>query len=113
MIMKHLLRWLLKAVLLAAIITFTLLLAWAFQSRTMPALHLWHTVFLSEEFTADDLTQRSTLLDYLAREERLFQELKTKVYDRTVFTEDMNLLSLSRWRASGSGKSWAQLESDF
>ena len=55
----------------------------------MPPLRIWHTAFLSEEFTARDAMPRSTLQDYLDREERLFQELKEKVYDRTARTKDM------------------------
>jgi hypothetical protein len=87
--MKRILRWIVKAVLLAVVITFTLLLSWAFESRTMPALCVWHTVFLSEEFTARDATPQSTLQDYLDREDRLFQELKEKIYDRVALTKDM------------------------
>ena len=87
--MKRILRWIVKAILLAVVITFTLLLSWAFESRTMPALRVWHTVFLSEEFTARDATSQSTLQDYLDREDRLFQELKEKIYDRVALTKDM------------------------
>ena len=107
--MKQILRWLIKAILLAAIISFTLLLAWAFESRTMPALRVWHTVFLSEEFTASHATPQSTLEDYLDREKRLFQELKEKVYDQVAPTKDM---TYCRYYAGGPqdpeslGRNW-------
>lgn len=41
----------------------------------------WHTTVLEEEFTEDDRDE--TFADYLAREERLFAELKTRIYDVT------------------------------
>jgi len=108
-IMKRILRWIVKSFLLAVIIAFTLLLAWAFESRTMSALHIWHTVTLSEEFTARDATPKSTLQDYLDREERLFKELKQKVYDQVARTKDM---TYSRYYTGGPqdpeghGRNW-------
>jgi len=41
----------------------------------------WHTTVLEEEFTEDDRDE--TFADYLAREELLFAELKTRIYDVT------------------------------
>ncbi len=108
-ILKRILRWIVKAILLAVVIAFTLLLAWAFESRNMPALRIWHTVFLSEEFTARDATPRSTLEDYLDREERLFKALKEKVYDQVAPTKDM---TYCRYYADGPqdpeghGRNW-------
>lgn len=108
-VMKRIIRWLVKAILLAVLISFTLLLAWAFESRTMPPLRVWHTIFLSEEFTARDATPRSTLQDYLDREERLFQELKKKIYDQMAPTKDM---TYCRYYAGGPqdpeghGRNW-------
>jgi alpha-beta hydrolase superfamily lysophospholipase len=106
---KRILRWLVKAILLGVIVSFTLLLAWAFESRTMPALRIWHTVRLSAEFTAGDATPGSTLQDYLDREARLFQELKEKVYDRVAHTKEM---TYCRYYAGGlqdpegHGRNW-------
>ena len=59
----------------------TVLLVWAFQSRTMPALNIWHTTPLTAEFTSDDATPDRTLQDYLDQEERLFDELQAEIYD--------------------------------
>ena len=75
----------------------------------MPALRIWHTVFLSEEFTARGATPQSTLQDYLDREARLFQELKEKVYDKVATTKDM---TYCRYYAGGlqdpedHGRNW-------
>jgi hypothetical protein len=41
----------------------------------------WHTTVLEEEFTEDDRDE--SFADYLAREDRLFAELKTRIYDVT------------------------------
>jgi len=107
--MNRIFKWIFKALMLAVLVAFTLLLAWAFESRTMPALHIWHTVSLSEEFTAGDATPRSTLQDYLDREARLFQELKNKVYDQVTAAENM---TYCRYYAGGPqdpeghGRNW-------
>ena len=95
---KRALAWIVSAVLLIGLLAFTVLLVWAFESRNMPALHIWHTAALSGEFTARDATPKSTLQDYLDQEERLFRELKSKIYDRVVPTDD---LKFSRYRTRG------------
>ena len=96
--MKPLFVWSMKAFALLGILAMTVLLAWAFQSRSMPALRVWHTASLSEEFTARDATQQSSLKDYLDREDRLFKELHEKVDDQVKPTED---LFFSRYRKGG------------
>ena len=57
-----------------------LLLAWAFESRNMPALQSWHTTQLTAEFRAADLTENYRLADYLNQEQRLFDELNQEIY---------------------------------
>jgi alpha-beta hydrolase superfamily lysophospholipase len=64
----------------------------------MPALNIWHAASLSAEFKARDATSQSTLQDYLDQEERLFRELKSKIYDRVAPTDD---LKFSRYQAGG------------
>jgi alpha-beta hydrolase superfamily lysophospholipase len=58
----------------------------------MPELHTWHKVYLPAEFTAADAGPGSTLQAYLAREQRLFQELRDMV-SATVERTEKNLLS--------------------
>ena len=96
--MKRVFSGVVKAMVLAALLAFTVLLAWAFESRSMPALKIWHTVHLDSEFTARDATPQSTLRDYLDQEARLFDELREKVYQRVEATD---ALSYSRYRAGG------------
>ena len=67
------LRWLKR--LIYAIFGFTaaVLIVWAFMSRSLPDLELWHTVDLETEFTAGDAGQVRTFEDYRALESRLFK----------------------------------------
>ena len=95
---KRTLAWIVSAILLTGLLAFTVLLVWAFTSRNMPALHIWHKASLSGEFTARDATPKSTLQDYLDQEERLFSELKENIFDRVESTDD---LKFSRYRTGG------------
>jgi len=67
--MKRIINWIVRAVLLAGLLAFTVLLVWAFESRHMPALRIWHKASLSGEFTACDGTPQTTLQDYINQEE--------------------------------------------
>ena len=96
--MKRILSWIVKGVLFAGLLIFVLLLAGAFKSRSKPALRVWHTTSLKSDLTARDATPESTLQDYLDREERLFRELKEKIYDRVEPADD---LIFSRYRPGG------------
>jgi alpha-beta hydrolase superfamily lysophospholipase len=103
--MKRVFSGIMKAIALAALLVFTALLAWAFDSRSMPALQIWHTP-LDSEFTAQDATPHSTLQDYLDRETRLFDELRDKVYARV---ERGDMLTYNRYRAGGpQDPNWQQ-----
>jgi alpha-beta hydrolase superfamily lysophospholipase len=90
--------WILGLLENAAIVGVTLLLVWAFESRNMPALDIWHTTPLAGEFTSGDANPESTLQDYLEREERLFEELRLKIYDQVPRTAAH---AFSRYRAGG------------
>ena len=104
--MKHAFAGVVKTILLAAFLAVTVLIAWAFESRSMPALQIWHTAVLKNEFTAADATPQSTLQDYLDREARLFGELEEKVYKRVESTDE---LIYSRYRTGGSqDPAWRQ-----
>ena len=82
----------------AALVALTILLVWAFHSRKMPALGIWHTTPLTSEFTSSDATPHSTLQDYLEQEDRLFGELKAKIVDHVAPTAEFDY---SRYRADG------------
>lgn len=59
-----------------------------------PDLSVWHTVDLDGDYTAD--SKADSFADYLALEDRLFQELKTKIYG---VTEPGGPDVLNRYRA--------------
>ncbi len=96
--MKRLLTFFAKTLGIIFLLVCTLLLAWAFQSRTLPALQAWHKASLDSEFTAADGGPGSTLADYLAREDRLFEELRAEVYQTIVTT---GATTYSRYLANG------------
>jgi alpha-beta hydrolase superfamily lysophospholipase len=54
-----------------------------FQARNGPPLEPWHTEHLSAEFTVRDADDVRTFDDYLALEDRLFEQLREEVYDAT------------------------------
>ena len=94
----RLIGWFVRAIVVAVLLVFTVLLVWAFESRKMPALGIWHTTSLTGEFTARDATPGSTLKDYLEQEERLFRELQVKIYDKVSPTAEM---TFNRYHAGG------------
>ena len=79
--MKRVFGRIVKTLVLAALLVLTALLAWAFESRNMLELQVWHSA-LGSEFTSQDATPRSTLQDYLDREAQLFDEPRDKIYRR-------------------------------
>ena len=95
---RRIFGWIMRTAAVAGLLAITVLLVWAFESRNMPDLRIWHTVPLTSEFTANEATPQSTLQDYLDQEERLFRELRVKIYDRLVPTAEM---TFNRYRAGG------------
>ena len=51
-----------------------------FYLNDRPDLKVWHTARLDAEFTIDSGVQN--FLDYVALEDRLFEQLDVKVYDQ-------------------------------
>ena len=96
--MVRLARFLCKAVGVVVLVVVSGVIGWAFQSRTMLPLEIWHTATLDREFTAADATDRSTLTDYLAREDALFQNLDAEVYGHV---EQNDVTTFSRYRSGG------------
>lgn len=86
--MKRIIGLAAKAIVLAVLLALAGLLAWAYQSRSMPALAIWHTTVLENEFSARDATPQTTLREYLDREDLLFAELDRKIYQRVEGEDD-------------------------
>lgn len=95
---KKLSTVLIKTALIVLLLALLLLLAWAFQSRTMPALQTWHTTVLENEFNAGDATTQYQLADYLQQEQQLFAELQEKIYPAT---KPGDTMLYSRYRKRG------------
>ncbi|MEE4191816.1 MAG: alpha/beta fold hydrolase [Halieaceae bacterium] len=78
-------------------------------STTAPDPELWHEVVLEEEFNRKRHADIASFADYLALEERLFAEVREKVYTRTPRGE---LHQLERYSA-GSAADPARWETDW
>ncbi len=57
--------------------------------RSLPELAVWHTTILENEFNTDSNVKDFD--DYLALENRLFDELDREIYDKTVSNNDRNI----------------------
>ncbi len=82
MIRSSLKHALLFAVYGASAIVLAAATAYVVHLEGLPDLMVWHTARLDAEFRADDAGKVKTLADYRALEERLFGQLKARVYDQ-------------------------------
>ena len=80
--MRSLMRLLMRAVIALAIITVTIILVRAVDSRKLPDLRVWHTVALENEYRASRDGEIDGFAAYLAQEQRVFDELDAKVYSQ-------------------------------
>jgi alpha-beta hydrolase superfamily lysophospholipase len=107
--LRSLLRWLVRTA--ACLMTSLLLVGLAWYLHYLwsgPELKPWHTVRLTEEFTAHDYTSGAitTLAQYRAREQRLFEQVRTQVYAK-VAAEDHSPIN-RYWSGSRSDPNgWA------
>jgi alpha-beta hydrolase superfamily lysophospholipase len=69
-----------RVVLTLAIVTVTIILVRAVDSRKLPELHAWHTVELKSEYRAWRDGDIDGFAAYLAQEQRVFDELHEKIY---------------------------------
>lgn len=80
-------RWVLRASLFVVasflLVGLTLLIGHAVMVRNGPDLQWWHTQKLGSEFTASDRSKINTLEQYLANEEKVFQELMVLQQEHT------------------------------
>ncbi len=68
-------------------IAITLLAALYYYAHSLPNLNTWHTVKLDNEFTSDKYNQTKTFADYLKLEQKLFDEIQQKVYQKLPASE--------------------------
>jgi alpha-beta hydrolase superfamily lysophospholipase len=108
--MRYVARWLLRLTLLVAIAALTIVVGAAVSARSrIPDLKPWHHLVPSAEVRASDVGPTFTLDDYLAREQKIFEEVRAQIEDRLAPEER---LSVNRYdlngRASPSrlGRDW-------
>ena len=58
-----------------------IIILYIYLMQNRPDLHPWHTLNLEEEFTIKSTSKIKTFPEYLAQEEKLFDELQEKVYN--------------------------------
>ena len=85
--LRKLVRLLGKLAAALALVLATVVLLRAFDARSLGPLKPWHTVSPASELRAAELDERFTLAQYLAREEAVFREVKTRV-EAAVAPED-------------------------
>jgi alpha-beta hydrolase superfamily lysophospholipase len=94
-------RWILLVMVVAVLV--------GFQASNGPPLEPWHTQHLSAEFTTRKADDVRTFDDYLALEDRLFEELRDEVYGATETGPEFAL-----WRySSGSAADPAIQQRDW
>ncbi|MBF8269888.1 MAG: hypothetical protein HW386_1597 [Gammaproteobacteria bacterium] len=95
---NHLINWSVRCVIIIVIVASTIILVRAFDSRRLPDLKIWHRPVLESEFSVKNETQISDLKEYFKLEDRLFSELRTKVYENLP-PEDR--IAVSRYTTGG------------
>ena len=76
----HTLRTILGTVVLVAIVALTIAVGAAVSARSrIPDLKPWHLLVPSAEVRAADVGPTFTLADYLAREQQVFDEVRTRI----------------------------------
>ena len=75
-------KWLRRGFFSTALVSGTVVLLRAFDSRRLPDLRAWHRFAPPSELAAGDLTADFTLADYLRREEAALREVRRDVEDR-------------------------------
>src|SRR5262245_53679960 len=78
--MRFVSKWLLRLVLLLAIIALAIVVGAAVNARSrIPDLKPWHHLVPSAEVRASDVGPTFTLDAYLAREQKVFDEVRTRI----------------------------------
>ena len=107
--MRSLMRLLKKVVIALAIVTITIILVRAVDSRKLPELRVWHTVELESEYRARRDGDIDGFAAYLAQEQRLFDELNEKIYPDVPAEEQAapsRYSQASPFNANNHAKNW-------
>jgi len=70
-------------ILISILIPVILLFLFAFTSRSLNNLQIWHTVKLTRDFKEKDYNENFSLEDYIKIENKIFEDLHNKIYTKT------------------------------
>jgi alpha-beta hydrolase superfamily lysophospholipase len=108
--MRFLSKWVLRLVVLVAVAALTIVVGAAVSARSrIPDLKPWHRLVPSAEVRASDVGPTFTLDDYLAREQKVFDEVRTQIENQLAPGER---LSANRYDREGQA-SPSRLERDW
>ena len=80
--MRFGLKWLLRFAILVALVALAVVVGAAVSARSrIPDLKPWHRLVPSAEVHASDVGPAFTLDQYLAREQQVFDEVRTRIED--------------------------------
>ncbi|MDH3673430.1 MAG: hypothetical protein OES46_20110, partial [Gammaproteobacteria bacterium] len=77
--MAKVIKWFGRVTVILVSIVLTIMVVRAFDARRLPDLQPWHTVVFDEEYRATSMDSNLSLKEFLEREDRLFEELSTRV----------------------------------
>jgi alpha-beta hydrolase superfamily lysophospholipase len=108
--MRFVSKWLLRVAILVAVVALAIVVGGAVSARSrIPDLKPWHRLVPSAEVRASDVGPAFTLDEYLAREQKVFEEVRTQIEDRLAPEER---LSANRYDRAGQaspsrlGRDW-------
>ena len=108
--MRFVSKWVLRFVALVALVALTIVVGAAVSARSrVPDLKPWHQLVPSAEVHASDVGPTFTLDDYLAREQKVFDEVRTQIENQLAPEER---LSANRYDREGQA-SPSRLERDW
>jgi alpha-beta hydrolase superfamily lysophospholipase len=103
-------KWLLRLVMLGAVVAVAIVVGAAVSARSrIPDLKPWHRLVPSAEVHASDVGSTFTLDDYLAREQKVFDQVRAEIEDRLAPAERR---SANRYDREGKA-SPSRLERDW
>jgi hypothetical protein len=77
--MLKIVKWFGRVAIVVVSIVLTIMVVRAFDARRLPDLQPWHTAVFTEEYRVTSTDSNLSLKEFLEREDRLFEELSTRV----------------------------------
>lgn len=93
--LNHIAKYLIRAAMALLVIVATIVLVRAFDARSLPQLQVWHEIQFKEEYTTSNI-EVASYNDYLALEDRVFDELNRRIHDHVAVISGMYLNRFAR-----------------